>query len=399
MPQTTLSSFAVVVAATAVAPLITDRVKHWVAIPSVVLEILLGILIGPQVLGWAGEDDVMGFIADFGLAMLMFLAGYELKIDEVRGKPMRLAVVGWLISLALGLGFGALVHGWAFSSLIIGLALTTTALGTTLPMVRDAGLLPTPLGARVLAVGAAGEFGPIIAVALVVNDQNPARTVLFLLAFAVVAARLLWAAANRRSGRISRLVRTTLGTSVQFAVRLCMVVVVFMLWLAGSLGLDLLLGAFVAGLVVRLFLDAGDPEEGAVVESKIEAIGFGLLIPFFFVVSGMRYDLDALLATPSAIALLPLFLVLFLVIRGLPVLGLHHRDLPVRPRWTLALLASAALPLVVVITTIGTEAGLLPTSTASAMVGAGMLSVLIFPLIALRLVRTEAPDPRAPELP
>ncbi|MDA3629181.1 cation:proton antiporter [Saccharopolyspora oryzae] len=389
MPHTMLSSFAVVVAATAVAPLITDRVKRWIAIPSVVLEILLGILIGPQVLGWAGEGEVMGFVADFGLAMLMFLAGYELKIEDVRGKPIRLAGVGWLISLVLGLGFGALVHGWTFASLIIGLALTTTALGTTLPMVRDAGLLPTPLGARVLAAGAAGEFGPIIAVALVVNDQSPARTVLFLLAFGVVAARLLWAAANRRDGRISRLVRTTLGTSVQFAVRLCMVVVVFMLWLAGTLGLDVLLGAFVAGLVVRLFFDAGDPEEGAVVESKIEAIGFGLFIPFFFVVSGMRYDLDALLATPSAIALLPLFLVLFLVIRGLPTLVLHHRDLPVRPRWTLALLASAALPLVVVITAIGTESGQLPTSTASAMVGAGMLSVLVFPLIALRLVRRD----------
>ncbi|SEG97888.1 Kef-type K+ transport system, membrane component KefB [Saccharopolyspora kobensis] len=397
MPQTTLVSFAVIVAATAIAPLITDHVKRWIAIPSVVLEILLGILIGPQVLGWAGVDDVMGFVADFGLAMLMFLAGYELKIDEVRGKPIRLASAGWLISLVLGLGFGALVHGWAFASLIIGLALTTTALGTTLPMVRDAGLLPTPLGARVLAVGAAGEFGPIIAVALLFNDQDPARTVLFLLAFGVVAARLLRVAANRRPGRISRLVRTTLGTSAQFAVRLCMVVVVFMLWLAGTLGLDLLLGAFVAGLVVRLFLDAGDPEEGAVVESKIEAIGFGLLIPFFFVVSGMRYDLDALLATPSAIVLLPVFLVLFLVIRGLPVLALHHRDLPVRPRWTLALLASAALPLVVVITTIGTEAGLLPTSTASAMVGAGMLSVLIFPLIALRLVRDEQPGPHPAE--
>ncbi|MER7082664.1 cation:proton antiporter domain-containing protein, partial [Saccharopolyspora kobensis] len=149
MPQTTLVSFAVIVAATAIAPLITDHVKRWIAIPSVVLEILLGILIGPQVLGWAGVDDVMGFVADFGLAMLMFLAGYELKIDEVRGKPIRLASAGWLISLVLGLGFGALVHGWAFASLIIGLALTTTALGTTLPMVRDAGLLPTPLGARV----------------------------------------------------------------------------------------------------------------------------------------------------------------------------------------------------------------------------------------------------------
>ncbi|MFC7343407.1 cation:proton antiporter [Saccharopolyspora griseoalba] len=382
-----LASLAFIVVAMTVAPMLADRLRRWVVIPAVVFELLLGVLIGQQVLGLAHEDEVIGFLADFGLAMLMFLAGYELQLDEVRGRPMRLAALGWLISLVLGLGFGAAVHGLSFPSLIIGLALTTTALGTTLPMVRDAGLLGSPLGARVLAVGALGEFGPIVAVALLLNDQNPARTVLFLAAFGVVAARVLWAAANRRSERIVRLVRTTLGTSVQFAVRLCVLVVVLLVWLASGLGLDMLLGAFVAGLVVRLFIDAGEPGEGEVVESKIEAIGFGLLVPIFFVVSGMRFDLRSLLAEPSALALLPLFLVLFLLVRGFPVLLVHRRDLPVRPRFSLALLGSSALPMVVVITTIGTRTHQLPASTASALVGAGMLSVLIFPLIALRLVR------------
>ncbi|MGW5645674.1 cation:proton antiporter domain-containing protein [Saccharopolyspora sp. NPDC003762] len=181
-----------------------------------------------------------------------------------------------------------------------------------------------------------------------------------------------------------------MGTSAQFAVRLCMVVVVLMLWIAGALGLDVLLGAFVAGLVVRLFLDAGDSEEAEVVEGKIEAIGFGLFIPLFFVVSGMRYDLAALLATPSAFALLPVFLVLFFVIRGLPILVLHRRDLPKRPKWTLALLGSAALPMVVVITTIGTEVGAMPPSTASALVGAAMINVLVFPMLGLRISRSTA---------
>ncbi|MEV0084403.1 cation:proton antiporter [Saccharopolyspora sp. NPDC050642] len=390
MPLATLSTLTIVVAAATLAPLLSDRLARWVAIPSVVLEILLGILIGPQVFGWAREDEVIGFLADFGLAMLIFLAGYELKLGDVRGKPMRLATVGWLISLVLGLGFGALVHGFSYSSLIVGLALTTTALGTTLPMVRDAGLLGTPLGIRVLAIGALGEFGPILAVALLLNDQSPLRTILLLAVFGLAAARMLWVAAHRRSERISRLIRTTLGTSAQFAVRLCMVVVVLMLWIAGALGLDVLLGAFVAGLVVRLFLDAGAPEEAEVVEGKIEAIGFGLFIPLFFVVSGMRYDLAALLATPSAFALLPVFLVLFFVIRGLPILALHRRDLPKRPKWTLALLGSAALPMVVVITTIGTEVGAMPPSTASALVGAAMISVLVFPMLGLRLSRAAA---------
>ncbi|GAA2799527.1 cation:proton antiporter [Saccharopolyspora taberi] len=384
MPVTTLATIAVVAVATTIAPLISDRLARWVVIPSAVLEILLGILIGPQVLGWASENDVIGFIADSGLAMLMFLAGYELEFGQVRGKPLRLAAAGWACSLALGLGIGLLLHGFSPGALVVGLALTTTALGTTLPMVGDAGLLGTPLGARILAVGAFGEFGPIIAVALLLSGQRPMRTALVLVGFAVVAGIALWLASRPRSERLRRLIATTLGTSVQFGVRLAMLVVVLMLWIAGGLGLDVLLGAFTAGLVVRLFLDAGDPRETAIVHTKLEGIGFGLLIPFFFVVSGMRYDLDSLLAAPAALLLIPASVIAFFVVRGLPVLVLHRRDLPRRPRWTLALLASAALPMVVVITTIGTEIGVLPAANASALVGAAMLSILVFPLVALR---------------
>ncbi|HWE87874.1 MAG TPA: cation:proton antiporter [Pseudonocardiaceae bacterium] len=392
MPRGTMDTLAVVFAVAAIVPLLVDRVAKWIAIPAVVLEILLGIVIGPQALGWAHEDNTVTFIADFGLAMLMFLAGYEIEFDRIRGTPLRLAGLGWLCSVALGLGFGVLIHGFTFSSLVIGLALTTTALGTILPIVRDAGLLATPLGVRVLAVGAFGEFGPIVAVALLLSDQQVGRTAAVLVGFAVAATAAVWLALRPRSARITRLVTVTLGTSVQFAVRLALFTIVVMLWVANALGLDVLLGAFAAGVVVRLALDTGHPAEAGVVRDKLESIAFGMFVPFFFVVSGMRFDLRALLTHPMDLLLVPVFAILFMVVRGVPTLLLHRHDLAARPRQAFALLASAALPLVVVITTIGTETGTMPASTAAALVGAGMVTVLILPLIALRRAQPAQAD-------
>jgi Kef-type K+ transport system membrane component KefB len=396
-----------ILAAAFVAPLISDHLARWIAIPSVVLELMLGILIGPVLLGWAHQGDVVDAISDLGLSMLMFLAGYEIDFPRIKGRPLRLAVSGWLISLAAGLliGFGiaTLLHGSASddlvahdnaAALVLGLAITTTALGTILPPLRDAGLLPTALGSRVMAVGALGEFGPIVAVALLLTTDNPARTSLLLVGFAVLAIAGLWLATRRRPPGLARLITATLGTSAQLAVRLAMLVVVFMLWVALGLGLDALIGAFSAGVIFKAFLGTGGHEEAEVVESKLEGIGFGFLVPFFFVMSGIKLDLKALLNSPADAATIPLFLVLFLLIRGVPTLVLFRKDeLAKAGRNALALFASTQLPMVVVITSIGVGSGAIKASTAAAVVTAGMLSVLIFPLVALRMVGREvAPD-------
>jgi Kef-type K+ transport system membrane component KefB len=181
-------------------------------------------------------------------------------------------------------------------------------------------------------------------------------------------------------------VTATLGTSVQLAVRLSMLVVVFMLWVALGLGLDALVGAFSAGIIVKAFLGTGSAAEAHVVESKLEGIGFGFLVPFFFVMSGVKLDLKALASSPADIATIPAFLVLFLLVRGLPTLVLHRKDELAKPgRNALALFASTQLPMVVVITSIGVSAGAIKASTAAALVTAGVLSVMIFPLVGLRL--------------
>jgi Kef-type K+ transport system membrane component KefB len=398
-----------ILAAAFIAPLISDHLSRWIAIPSVVLELLLGILIGPVLLGWAHQGEVVDAISDLGLSMLMFLAGYEIDFARIKGRPLRLAVTGWLISLVVGLliafGIAAWLHGSSSddlvshdnaAALVIGLAVATTALGTILPPLRDAGLLPTALGSRVMAVGALGEFGPIIAVALLLTTDNPARTSLLLVGFVVLALAGVWLATRRRPPRLARLITATLGTSAQLAVRMAMLIVVFMLWVALGLGLDALVGAFSAGIIVKAFLAGGGHEEAEVVESKLEGIGFGFLVPFFFVMSGIKLDLKALLNSPADAATIPLFLVLFLLVRGLPTLVLYRRDdLGKTGRNALALFASTQLPMVVVITSIGVSSGAIKASTAAALVTAGMLSVLIFPLIALRLAGREVADGEA----
>lgn len=227
--------------------------------------------------------------------------------------------------------------------------------------------------------------------ALLLTSRHPLRTGLVIVGFVLVAAVGAWLAMRPRSARLTRLVSATLGTSAQLAVRISMLVVVLMLWVATSLELDELLGAFAAGIIIRLFLGAGAAHEVEVVESKLDGIGYGFLIPFFFVVSGVRFDLRSLLGDPASLLLIPCCLLLFLLVRGVPTFLLHRRDLPPHEQRALALFASSALPLVVVITGIGVDAGQMAPSTAAAMVAAGMLSVLIFPLLALRSLQHGPP--------
>ncbi|MFB7123697.1 cation:proton antiporter [Kitasatospora xanthocidica] len=388
-------------AAAVAAPLLADRLLRWIAVPTVVFEIVLGVLIGPDVLGWAHVDGLVDALSQFGLAMLMFLAGYEIDFAKLRGGPLKRAGTAWLVSVAVGLGVGALVNRDPLDGAFAGLVLTTTALGTILPILRDSGELPTPFGSLVMATGAVGEFGPIIAIAALLSGNSPARTAVILGAFAVITALAVFGARRPRPAWTTRLIERTLRTSGQFAIRAVILVLAAMVAAALWLDLDMLLGAFVAGIVSRLLLAGVRQAEEEVIEAKLEGIGFGFLVPVFFVVSGMNFDLDALLDDPGTLLLVPVFLLLFLAVRGLPAALLAPAGLGLRDRAALALYGATALPLVVVITTIEVDAGHLPSSTAAALVGAGMLSVLVFPLAAQRVrggarppVAADADQPR-----
>jgi flagellin-like protein len=327
-----------------------------------------------------------------GLTFLMFLAGFELELDRLKGPPIRLAVVGWFFSLvlALGVAFALVSSGLALDTLIVGLALTTTALGTLLPIIDDAGVLGTRFGTYVVAIGTIGEFGPIVAVAVLLTKKDPVETSLLLVAFVVIAAAAAVFATRAHPPRVVALLRRHLYSSSQLPVRVSVLTVLLLVYLAFLLGLDVLLGAFAAGIVVRLFTAGEDSE---IIKSKLDAVGFGFLIPIFFIVSGIHFDLHILLHKPSALLRLVGFLAMMLFVRGTPALLLYRRTLSRRQRVPLAFFSATGLPLIVVITTIGTSEGRMLPENAAALVGAGMLSVLLFPAIGLRRLRaTQASD-------
>ncbi|HEX5982863.1 MAG TPA: cation:proton antiporter [Solirubrobacterales bacterium] len=377
------SFFAIVVVA-ALAAITVAAVPKRFAPPVVVLELVLGIVIGPEVLGFAQKDDFVDFFADLGLGMLFFFAGYEIDFERIKGRPMALGAVGWLLSVALAYAIGGLLvaTGVVLSTLFVGSAMATTAIGTLIPILRDSGELKTRFGTYLLAAGGAAEFGPILLVTLVLSTTNPLHEAVILLGFVALALGLA-VISVRYAWRGWPLLERTLEASSQLAVRITVVLIFGLVLLAGELGLDILLGGFVAGMITRAALKG---QELAVFESKLTAIGFGFFVPFFFVASGIAFDLEAL-GSAEAIAKLLLFFALFLVVRGAPAMLLYRSVLAARDRAALAFYSATELPLVVAITTIATEQGHMKSSTAAGLVGAAMLSTLIYPFVGMALRR------------
>jgi Kef-type K+ transport system membrane component KefB len=373
----------IVATVAALAPILVDLTRR-VRVPVVVAEIALGIIVGPQVLGLADTDSFIEALSAFGLAFLFFLAGMEIEFERIRGTPVVRGVSGWLISVVLGALVALVLHlaGVIHATVLVALALTTTALGTLMPILRDTGILDQRFGAFVVGAGAAGEFCPVVVVSIIlaVDAGDPWRSFL-LFAFAAIVVLAALVAMRAAPPRIVRLVSTTMETSGQLAIRLSVLLIIALAVLASEFGLDVILGAFGAGIVVGMLVRGSESQEFA---AKLDAVGFGFLIPVFFIATGMDYDLDALTSDPGAMALVPGFAVLFLLTRGLPVALLYRRELDRVGRRSLALFSAAALPLLVAITQIGLDTGTMRTEVAVALVGAGMLSVLVYPLLALR---------------
>jgi Kef-type K+ transport system membrane component KefB len=351
-------------------------------VPAVVVELLLGVIIGPQMLG-VHVTDAMTLLSDLGLGMLFFFAGYEIDLHRIAGEPLRLGIAGWALSLAIAYAIGGLL-AWAgvvLSLVYTGSALATTAIGTLIPVLQDSGELRTRLGRYLLAAGAAGEFGPILLLTLALSSQGHLRNALILCGFVALAVGVA-VLAVRSSRYTLPLLAQTIEKSSQLAVRWIVVLVFALALLASKLGLDLLLGGFAAGLITRQVLKESELPG---FDSKLTAVGFGFFIPFFFVVSGMNIDIDALFASLSGVAKMLLFFGLFLVVRGVPALVLYRGVLDRSERRALALFTSTQLPMVLAITTLAHELGHMRASTAASLVGAAVLSTLVFPMLGLRL--------------
>jgi Kef-type K+ transport system membrane component KefB len=398
MIESAIPTLVLIGVAAVFAPIVAEGLRRFLPVPEVVIQILFGILLGPFVLNLAHPNSIVTALADFGLTYLMFLAGTELDLSTLRQGHLGRAAGSWGVSLVLALAVGLFLHstGLVLDRVVVALCLTTTALGTLLPILRDAGVLHTPVGPSILSVGAIGEFGPIVAVAVLLTNRDARVTFLLLALFVVVAVVAALLATQVHPPRFIALMRRHLHSTAQLPVRISVLLVVLLVYIADKLSLDVLLGAFAAGVVVRLFITGEDSEP---ITSKLEAIGFGFLIPIFFIESGITFDLHALIHQPKVLLLVPMFAVIFLFTRGLPTWVFFRGVVTKVEGRTLAVLSATGLPIIVVITTLGVDEHRMKPQNAAALVAAGMLSVLVYPLIGLRWLGTQSAVEEAPGVP
>ena len=393
MPDVEFTNLLIVVVIALLAPLLLGMSAR-LRLPAVVLEIVAGILIGPQVLGWVEVDLPVSIVSLLGLAFLLFLAGLEIDVHQLRGQMLRLALLGYVVTLALGIGVGIAMDAarWVESPGLIAVTISATSLGLVVPVLKDAGRVETRLGQAVVAASSIADFAAIVLLSLLfsASDTSTGSRLVLLISFAaLVAATAVAATLVARSTKLTMTLASLQDTTAQIRVRAAVVLLVAFVALAERFGLESILGAFMAGAVVGL-VDR-DSASHPNFRIKLEALGYGFLIPVFFVSSGLRLDLSGLMENPAALARVPVFAVALLVVRGLPAL-LFSRLLDRRSVIAAGLLQATSLPFVVTATQIGVLTGLMSGVTAAALVCAGLLSVIVFPLVALTLLRSPHRD-------
>jgi Kef-type K+ transport system membrane component KefB len=354
-------------------------------IPQVVVFLVGGVLIGPHVLGLA-ETGSIQLLSDVGLGFLFLLAGYELDPLLLRQRPGRLAITGWVMSAAISVAVtaGLTAAGYIKDYVPVGLALTTTALGTLLPILRDNGMLGGQFGRHVFAAGAVGELFPILIIAVFLTRRGSFIALASVLAVGVLAIVLSLVPWLARSNAVKRVLAEGQDATAQITLRWAVVLLFALLAFASRFGLDVVLGAMLAGIVLRIWTRRLNTDTESL-ERKFDAVGYGIFIPIFFISSGMTIDLKAISQSP--LRLLVLF-ALLLVVRGLPCLLVYRNDLMVRERVEMTFITATSLPLLIALAEIGQQDGVMLPATAAALVGAGVLSVLIYPLIAVGLYKS-----------
>jgi len=367
----------------ALAPLVV-AVLPGPRIPQVVVFLFGGILIGPHVLGLAETSNIQ-LLSNIGLGFLFLLAGYELDPLLLRQRPGQLAITGWLISavIATGVVAGLAAAGYVKDYVPVGLALTTTALGTLLPILRDNDMLAARFGQYVESAGAVGELFPILIIAVFLTQRGHFVALASVALVGVIALILAAAPALAHNSTVSGIIREGQDATGQTTLRWTVVLLFVLLAIASRFGLDVVLGAMLAGMVLRRWTRRMDLDTTSL-EHKFDTVGYGIFIPIFFITSGMTLDLKALSQDPLRLLL---FFGLLLIVRGLPSLLVYRRALRPRQRLEMTFITATTMPLLIALAEIGQRDGVMLPATAAALIGAGVLSVLIYPLIAVGLHR------------
>jgi Kef-type K+ transport system membrane component KefB len=394
-----LDSLLLVMAVAFTAPLLLGLLPR-LQLPSVVLEIVAGIVIGPSILGWAEVDQAVQVVALIGLAFVLFLAGLEIEFEKLRGPVLRVCAIGFALSFAIGLVVSLLLSagGLVDTPLLVAIILCATSLGVLVPVLKDSGEIASAFGQLIIAAASIADFGAIILLSLFFSGEGgPGSTALLLGSlFALAAVVFVVVRGAEHSMRIRADLLRLQDTTAQIRVRAALVLFVGFAAVADALGLEVILGAFIAGAIVSL-VDRDRAMTHPDFRRKLEAIGFGFFIPVFFVSSGVRFDLDALTASASSLVMVPVFLAALVVVRGVPAV-LYRRRLGSRKAAIAGLMQATSLPFIVAATAIGQELGLIDAAGSAALIGAGLLSVLCFPLAGLVLLRRDGaagePDAR-----
>jgi Kef-type K+ transport system membrane component KefB len=397
MPSVHFTNLLIVVAIGLLAPLALGFIPR-LRLPAIVLEIVLGIAIGPSGLGWVEPDLPVSILALVGLAFLLFLSGLEIDVERLRGPILKLTGIGFALSFAIAiiLGLGLTAGGFVKSPLFVAIVLVSSSLGVIVPLLKDSNNASSSFGQLVIAAASIAEFGAIILLSLFFSGKGSTSTAgtlillgMFGLAVALVGVAI---AGAERSVNLSRVLRRLQDTTAQIRVRAAFVLLIGFTALAEQVGLATILGAFAAGALLST-IDRDDMTHPQF-RMKLEAAGFGVFIPVFFVTSGLRFDLNALFASSSTVARVPLFLIAIYLARGLP--AIVYVRLLGRSRSVIAgVLQATSLTFAVTATQIGLQLGVITEATAAGLVAAGLLSVVISPPIALVLLRREQPEIRS----
>jgi len=398
MPTVHFTNLLIVVAVGFLAPLALGFFPR-VRLPSIVLEIVLGIVIGPSGLGWVAPDLAVSILALVGLAFLLFLSGLEIDFERLRGRILRLTSIGFAVSFAIAivLGLGLKAGGFVKSPLFVAIVLVASSVGVIVPVLKDSGDISSSFGQLVVAAASIAEFGSIILLSLFFSSNGSASTagtLILLGGFGLVVLLVGLAIAGvEHSMSFTHVLQGLQDTTAEIRVRAAFLLLIGFAALADTVGLETILGAFAAGALLSL-IDRDKAMTHPELRVKLEAIGFGVFIPIFFVASGVQFDLHALLASASTVARVPLFLLAIYLARGLP--SLLYVGLLGRSRSLIAgVLQSTSLTFIVAATQIGLELGVVSRASAAGLVAAGLLSVAISPTVGLVLLRRRQPRPRS----
>lgn len=402
----------IVLALAVAAPVLIGRINRWLALPVVVGEILLGVILG-QIYPALAADPVLEILSEIGFGILFFLAGTEIDFRSLKNSSTAAAGGGWrgmlkspvplgIITFLLTLLLSAVVafalsqtvlpagNSWLFLVLVF----TASSLDLIMTVLKESGYNSQPLGQMILVAGTIADFGTLLILSVVVavieiGGFRPEILLVSLVFVGFVAAYLVFSQIYNRNW-MQRAIAAINSPTSQVKLRFSFALFLAFVVLSQQLGVEIILGTFLAGLLISLL---ARPEDKDVVH-QLESVGFGFFIPVFFIMVGVRFNLDALLQNPEALLLLPAFIIGAVLVKLIPVL-LFRWSFGWRAAIASGILLSTRMSLIIAVGAIGVTLGILSDSVNADIILLAMILVTFGPM-AFNRIMPKLTDDAAP---